>query len=1199
MAILEMTNDARSLKTSADPTAAPRTIKSCAVTVAGAYPCARGLLLRAAVMLLFALALWSTPLHAQANTAALTGRVTDPSGAAVPGAHITFKNESTGIKTQVAASSVGLYTVPLAAGTYDITVESTGFQRFEQTHVVVEVGAQTTNDITLTMGSVSQTVEVSSLNSVRMNTTDPQLDSMLTTQEVSDLPLEINGYMRQITSFATLAPGVRSGPYGSVTIEGGASGQINSAGNYYNNVQLDTASDVNSNPPYEMVDQFRVIRNTFSARYGLVQGAVDYNMRSGTNKLHGDAFFITRNSVFDSAGFFPSRFDSAGKALAPIDNEKDWGGTIGGPVVLPKLYNGHNKTFFLFSIDLFNKDAGITTFGTVPTPAMKKGDFSQFVDSRGNLIPIYDPQNGKQFQCNGQLNVICSNRIDPLSKTLLQYIPDPNATGTNFGLQGNAAPVITSVPNQNKAWGVTVNHQISQSQSIAFTWWRNHYFVTQEEDAPIVPVTNPLTGQEELTDNANVWLANYSKIVSPNLVMTVGFAAQDKFQNNENTNNNVSFPGIASSSTLPYISFNGQNAPTNWGNSNSSLVRYYVDNKGWNVFNNWMWNKGRHAFNFGAEYHHYWETTLSNYSSGHFSFSQAETSIPDPKNANFSQYGSSFASFLLGLPDSANRTASTTTALSTNAFAAYIQDDFKLTSKLTLNAGLRYDLMIPYTLSQNNNVFLAADTPNPSAGNLPGAATQYGNCQGCAGYSRVAIHNLYFGPRVGFAYSLDRNTVVQGGYTITYLGYGGAYGQGEGLSGGPNNMAGLLGGSYTLNGTGGNTSAYGQWTSPGGTVNPIPAVSPTPFNPGLGVGQTIYYLDHDKNGRAPLLQMWTLSVQRQLPWHTMLTVDYTGNRVAHLSGYNRNPISQPDPSVLQYGSLLTQNINSAAAKAAGFTAPYANFAAQFGGGATVLQSLKPFPQYSNVSRVWDQAGTTYFSAFQIQADKHLSNNINFLANIELPRLYDNLITTVNKYNQQADWGLDSTGSFESKAAVLYNLPFGPGQRWLNRGETGRLLGGWQVAGIVTYNNSQPLAITQTGGSPLNGSNRPNFNPGVKLWSGNYGQITKFFEGKGPAPVLFSTDAWSNTGSQYVLGDAKRVYNAVRGPWYPVENLSAKKVFRITEGTSFSVRMDYFNAFNRVQAPFPSTTLGSSNFGQVTAKFSAPNRQGQIQANFNF
>jgi hypothetical protein len=1175
-------------------------------TVSRKHRCRRPL--AAVVLLLPCLLLFQClSLHAQANTG-LTGRVTDSSGASIPGAQITLTNEATGIKTQAAASSVGLYTTSLQAGTYDIAVEATGFKKFEQTHVVVEVGAQATDDIKLTVGAVSQTVEVSSLNSIHMDTTDPQLDSILPTEEVTDLPLEINGYIRQITSFATLAPGVRSGPYGSVTVEGGASGQINSAGNYYNGVQIDTASDINSDPPYEMVDQFRVIRNAFSARYGMIQGAVDYNMRSGTNKLHGDAFYIARNSVFDSAGFFPSRFDSVThKALAPIDNERDWGGTIGGPVVLPKIYNGHNKTFFLFSIDLFNKDQGVTTFGTVPTPAMKNGDFSQFVNANDVQIPIYDPQTGQQFMgCNGnQPNVICPDRIDPLSKTLLQYIPDPSAPGTNFGLQGNANPVIQSIPINNKAWGVTVNHQLSPSQNIAFTWWRNHYVVTQEEDAPIVPVSNPLTGQEILTDNANVWLANYSKILRPNLVMTAGFAAQDKFQNNLNTNDSVKFAGIANSSTLPYISFNGQNAPTNWGNSNSSLVQYYVDNKGWNFFNNWMWNKGRHTVNFGGEYHHYWETTLNNYSSGHFTFSQAETSVPNTKDPNFSQYGSSFASFLLGLPDSANRSAETTTAVSTNAVSFYVQDDFKLTSKLTLNAGLRYDLMIPYTMSQNNNVFLNPTAPNPAANNLPGAATEYGNCTGCAGYNRLGIHDLYFGPRLGFAYSVDRNTVIQGGYTITYLGYNGAYGQGEGLSGPINSMAGLLGGSYTLNGTGSNVSAYGQWTNPDGTANPIPAVSPTPFSPGLGVAQTIYYLDHSKNGEAPVLQMWTLSVQRQIPWHTMLTIDYTGNRVTHLSGYNRNPISQPDPSVLQYGALLNDSITNPAAIAAGFTAPYPQFVAQFKGGATVLQSLKPFPQYSSVTRAWDQAASTYFSAFQIQADKHLSNNINFLANIELPRLYDNFVTTVNKYNQAPEWGEDSTGSFESKLALLYQLPFGPGQHWLNRGETGRLLGGWQISGIVTYNNSQPLAISQTGGSPLVSGNRPNFNPGVKLWSGNYGQIPLYFEGKIPAPTLFSTGAWSlsaPTGYQYVLGNARRTYNAVRGPWYPVENLSLQKQFRITEGSSFKVRMDYFNALNRVQAPFPNTTLTPSTtpgFGQVLSKFSPVNRQGQIEATFNF
>ena len=252
-----------------------------------------------------------------------------------------------------------------------------------------------------------------------------------------------------------------------------------------------------------------------------------------------------------------------------------------------------------------------------------------------------------------------------------------------------------------------------------------------------------------------------------------------------------------------------------------------------------------------------------------------------------------------------------------------------------------------------------------------------------------------------------------------------------------------------------------------------------------------------------------------------------------------------------------------------------------------------------MSRAFDQSATTYYSAFQVQADKHMSNNLNFLASITLPRLYDNMDTPVNKYNPAAEWVEDSTGSFESKVAATYELPFGQGQPWLNTGRTGTWMGGWEIAAILTYNNSQPLQITQSGESFINGTNRPNFNPLVNLWSGNYNQVTRYFEGKGPAPLLFSTNAWSNTGSQYVLGNANRAYNGVRGPWYPVENLSAKKAFHIFERSSFTVRMDYFNAFNRTQPPFPSTNINASNFGLINSKFSGGNRQGQIEGVFNF
>jgi len=1136
-------------------------------------------------------------ISAQANTG-LTGTVSDPSGAVIPGAKITFTNDATGIKTQASSSSMGVYAVQLAPGTYDLMAEAKGFKRFVENHLLVEVGAAPTVNISMGIGNSSETVQVTVPNAIEINRTQPQLDTMLPPEEVSDLPLEINGNIRQINSFATLAPGVKTGPYGSVTIEGGAPGQINSAGTYYNGMQLDTSSAINSNPPYEMVDQFRVLRSTFSSRYGMVQGAIAYNMRSGTNNLHGDGFLIDRNDAFDSAGFFPSRFRN-GKPLPPIDKETDWGGTVGGPVVIPHLYNGHNRTFFLGSVDIFNKNQGITTVGTVPTPEMKNGDFSHFVDATGKLIPIYDPQSPdpahpKQFSCNGVLNVICPDRIDPLSKSLLQYVPDPNTTGTNFGLQGNMNPVITAVPYKTQAYGVTVNHQLSSTQNLAFTWWRNHYSVVQEEDAPIVPVTNPLTGEQSGIDTSDIWLGNYEKTISPNLVFTAGIAAENKMQDYVDDNKKVNFAGVTGGSTMPFISFNGQNAPTAFGNSNNALIEHYVDNIGLNFYNNWLWTKGRHTLNMGGEYHYYTVHQRDDYSSGHFSFSQAETS--DPSSKNFAKYGSSFASFLLGDVDSANRNAPTEEKFYTNDVSAYLQDDIKLTHKLTASVGLRWDVMVPYIMTLNNDVFLNPTAPNPAAGNLPGAATEFGHCDGCAGFHRAAIHWGQVGPHVGLAYSFDSKTVLQAGYYINYLGFDSAYGQGEGL-GAPTAMAGLLAGAFQINGTGSNIAGYGPWSSAQGPVA-LPNVSPKPFSPSLGVAQTISYFDAAQNGRAPVYDAWNVSVQRQLGWNTLLTVAYSANRVTHLTGYNINPISQPDPSVLQYGNLLSASINSAAARNAGFTAPYAGFASQFGGGATVYQTLKPFPQYSNVSRVLDQSGTTFYNAFQVEADKHVGNGLTFMADMTLPSQYDNLATPVNKFDPAPNW-VETSDSFESRVAATYRLPFGMGRRWMNGGGLGRWLGNWDAAAIVTYNNGGTLQISQSGEHFINGVNRPNVVPGVKMWSGNWNKVKPYFEGKGPLTEVFSTQAFANTGSQFVLGDAHRAYHALRGPFYPVEDLSLRKVFNITEGKYFSLRMDYFNALNRTQIGWPSTDINASNFGTINNKFAAANRQGQIEGRIVF
>jgi hypothetical protein len=1061
-------------------------------------------------------------------------------------------------------------------------VEAPGFEKFEEDHLVAEVGSTPTIDVHMLIGQSNESVIVAS-NAIALDTTEPDLGSTLAPQEVNDLPLEVSGTIRQISSFATLSPGVTapSTTYGSIQVEGGAPKQINSAGTYFNGIQLNTSSAVNSNPPYDMVDEFRVLRSTFSAKYGLVQGAVSYNMRSGTNNLHGDAFLIDRNSIFDSYGFDPAK-NSSGVPIKPADQEVNYGGTVGGPVILPR-YNGRNRTFFLASFDIYSKDsASVATPATVPTPAETTGDFSGFP------VKIYDPTTGAQFPGNK----IPAARIDPLAMSLAQLIPAPNQPGQ----ENNMSSVVASYPLVTHAWGLTLNHAVNASQNIAFTWWRNFSTLEMDMYAAIVPPTNPLTGQEDGNDLSNIWLFNYEKIMTPNLVMTAGAAVEQKTQTYQNAYRHENFGAVQNGTTLPVIKFlDGDYYPTPFGLNDNQKVQNTVDNIGYNFVNNWLWTKGRHTFNFGGELHHYYQNSQENYSSGEFDFSKVQTARAN-KDGSFSG-GSSFASFLLGLAASASRNAPTTEAFNTVDVSTYVQDDIKLNRNLIVHLGMRWDVMRPYLQAQNNNVFLNETTPNPLASGLPGAATEYGYCAACARFKRLAVHWDDFGPHVGFSYSLNTKMVLQGGYFITYLGYDSAYAQSEQVAGldVPVNLSQPLAGEYQVNSTGGTAPGYGNWST--GHNAPMVLPSPQPFSPSLGVGSTISYLD-PSNGKPPVYQAWSLNLQRELPWNMFISVAYSGNRVTHLTGYNINPISQPDPSVLQtYGSELNDTFTSCPSTVDGLQCPFQNFVSQFGTSATVFQALQPFSQYSNVNRALDQAGTTFYNALQIQGEKRDPNGLSYLASLTLPVQYDNLATPLNRFNPGPEYVTD-IDSYEVKVATTYFLPIGMGQRWLNSGRTGRIFGGWELAGVLSYHNGNPLQITEDG-MGLNGVERPNINPGVPLWSGNYVKAKQAFIKGGSAPLVFSTNAFTVTSNQYTLGDSKRAYSEVRGPFHPSENLSAQKIIPIRETMQLALRMDYFNAFNRYQIPAPKTNASDNDFGTVSIGSGGMNRQGQISAIFRF
>ncbi len=357
----------------------------------------------------------------------INGTVMDASGAVIAGAGVTVTSTATGVISRSTTSSAGTFTVVgLIPGDYTVSVEAAGFKT-ANTGLTVEVAKLSTLSFHLEPGATSETVQVKAAD-VALNTTSPILGTTLEPELVKTAPIEISGLARQIDSFMYLAPGVQ-GNASAHSINGGVT--------FENEVQFNgvpvafadyAGNQTYINPPYESINEFRVNSSTFDARYGLGQGAVTYSMASGTNQLHGDAFEILRNQLFDSDGFFPVRFSADGKPAPPINQQNNYGFTLGGPVILPKLYHGKNRTFFHFSSDWFRQNQAQNSIGTVPTAAMKSGDFSNFVNSSGAEIPIYDPQTGQPFPGN----IIPQSRFSALAVSVLPLIPNPDRAGSGF-----------------------------------------------------------------------------------------------------------------------------------------------------------------------------------------------------------------------------------------------------------------------------------------------------------------------------------------------------------------------------------------------------------------------------------------------------------------------------------------------------------------------------------------------------------------------------------------------------------------------------------------------------------------------------------------------------------------------------------------------------------------------------------------------
>jgi hypothetical protein len=1210
-------------------------------------------LLRAFTLLLAVAGLSAAPRLEGQVTSGIKGTITDSSGAVVAGATVTATNVSTGVTSHSSTSTAGTYTIlDLIPGTYRVRVEKAGFRAAVVQNVNVDVASKATADAVLTAGQVAETVEVKA-QAITLETEQPDNGTVVEKELVQELPLEFGSAIgardRQIDSFASITPGFTGASF-SHRINGGVDFQNEVVFNGIPAVQSETQGmQTNINPPYELVSQFRVLNSVFSPQYGLGQGVAVYQFASGTNALHGDAFDIERNSFLDAPGVFPPNTvvdPATGQILkkpTPLDVEHNWGFTVGGPVYIPHVYDGRNKTFFYFSADWYRFNAPAGGPITVPTGAEKSGDFSALCqsgfsagicndrDSNSKVLnqiyapTVFTPPSGCGIT-PGQAfagNVIPAGCFSSISNRLLSLVPNP----TLGGLVNNLPTQITGDPTRQFNFGMNFDHNLTSTQTIHVSYWRDKWNQPNCcDNAAYFATSSPLTGVKTEPRLGTGVFVTYAKTFSPHLLMTAGMGWMGEINNENNLHLGFSFPGVTNGLVFPRIGFGCKGstscpnfAPTDWGAGNNG--EYFSHNRklGLSWANNWLYTHGRHTLNIGFDARRAYQDDqeCQNCGAGIY-FSPATTSDPSTGNG-----GDGFASFLLGEVDSVTRNFAIEEYLRNFAFSPYIQDNLKITPKLTVNLGLRWDILRPFTEKQDNIVFFRPNIADPGAINpatgqpLMGGLTKFGSCTGCAAINHVAIDWHQFSPRVGFAYELNHKTAILGGFAVNRLN-GGAYEFGTNKV--AVNYGNLLAGVFNRPSLGSNVPGYGEWDN-----NPIPQPAATPFSPQMGNGHGVNALSSDA-GFAPYNEAWNFGVQREMPQNMVFTVSYVGNRGIHLPS-QLNPINQMNPALLNLcanvapnNCVLGQPWNSTAAQAvlqsmgygqaSGLFTPYVNFINDFPG-ANLQQALLPYPMYSGLTDNFEHAGSSLYNAMQVQAEKRFSSGLSFLANYTLSRMMSNSnsgftvfeSTAINKYNQKSEWTIDNNDQTHLvNITMVYELPIGPGKRLLNRGGLAarNLLGGWQFSVVAQYSSGQPFWDNAPSlgapGSPLNTGNRGNYTPTGSLqvdWNNYYKGLPVF----NVADFSLPTGCVSN--SCWTLGTSPRILSVVRGTFNENENMGLGKHFYFGEHVTAELRVEFFNIFNRVMvggADNNTNDIGST-FGLVcggtrTCQGNNSPRQGQ-------
>ena len=1101
-------------------------------------------------------------LLAQGDRGTITGIITDPSGQVVANVRVAITNEATNIAETTVTGESGAYTMPLLMiGNYRIEAHAPGFKTSERTSVPVQVGQVTRVDIQLEIGQVQEQVTVAGAAPL-ISTDTSDVGIVMNQDSFLNLPLTLGGDFRRASSFIFLSPGV-SGNTWEKHVGGGQS--------FTDAVYLDGAAmndspnnDGQYSPDVDAIVEFKLITNAYSAEFGhALNGVTSFTLRSGTNEFHGGAFEFFENDKLNARGFFAP--------LKPPTRQNEFGGTVGGPIK-------KNRTFFFFSAESFRRRQGATpALESIPTPAFLAGNFSQWPSA------IYDPASTMPDGKGGFTrtafpgNQIPANRISPISTKIAAVLPAPlfpNQFSNNF-----IGP-LTSPQQDDTNWSLKMDHLFNSKHRVFGT-----FLLT---DRPAIKgiaagVTGPAQDHNRQDLNSrflrvgedwtvsptmfNYFVASYDRVVDTNRTLSLGQGWPQK----------LGLQGVQDDQ-FPTVTFSQGYAQL--GDS----THYRNTETTFGVLDSLEIIRGRHSIKLGVEYQRHRDNslTLSN-GAGSFAFSNLETALPGAGST-----GNSIASFLLGEVDSATALFyNTETGTRWNYLGAYVQDDFKITAKLTLNLGVRWDVQTPYVDPQHRLSYMDPKVPNPAAGNLPGAYVFAGSAPGQFGSMIGNTDWKNFAPRVGFAYNPAKNWVVRSGYGIFYYGI-------------------MDRTSLGIPAAGFNTSA--SFSSPNAGVTPgfnwndgFPQNFPHPpvISPTLQNGQTAQMNLRSWDGVWPYTQQWNFTIERQFGSSFAVRTSYVGTKGTHLDASDATSWNQVNPAYLSLGSLLAASIDSPQAQAAGFSEPFPGFSTLWGSRATVAQALRPFPQYSTVSQFNPTYGSSTYHAFQLYAQKQMSHGFFFTVAYTFSKAIDDTRGYGSGVGQQ---NYDNRAQERSLSAIdqpqlltfsyLYELPFGPGKGHLTRGFAGKAFGGWTLSGIQTYGSGTPLSLSLVNTLPIfNGLLRPNVVSGVPQ-RGAVGS-----NGFDPGPDYWINPAAFVAPPPFTFGNTARYIN-LRAPANLSESLAILKDTIFRERFKLQFRAEFANPSNRTIFSGPDSNLSDTTFGKVQSQANSP-RNIQLGLKLNF